>query len=379
MTPIPTKVYKVPIAGTSILRSLIYATLVLCLSSHATAQSDIARMSGAGQDIRKTVIAPGIYQFMTMRDSYVRQLNSVVIVNDIDVLVFDTNTRPSSARIILAEIRKITDKPVRYVVNSHWHPDHWSGNDVYAIAFPGVEFIATEETRQFMLNTANTWPAILNAQLKRVQDALENEISTGKQDDGTVLTAEQRSRDEADVRDYKSLVDEAASLRRVYPTLTYVDSLTLYHGGREFHFMSMTGDAEATTVLYLPQEKVLVTGDVISYPLPYVSPPPSRQISSLKTLAQLDADVIIPGHGPAFRDKNFLNLEVELLGSVTKGVHEALQRGMRSLDEVQAAVTADELREKFTHNDTDLDARFSALVKYLVKIAIREARGQDLP
>ena len=87
----------------------------------AAAQEDVARMSGAGTDIRKIVIADGIYQFMTMRDSYVRQLNSVVAVIENDVLVFDTNTRPSSARLILAEIRKITDKPVRYVVNSHWH------------------------------------------------------------------------------------------------------------------------------------------------------------------------------------------------------------------------------------------------------------------
>jgi cyclase len=101
------------------------------------------------------VIADGVYQFMTMRDSYVRQLNSVAIVNENDVLVFDTNTRPSSARIILAEIRKITGKPVRYVVNSHWHPDHWSGNDVYSLAFPGLEIIATEQTRQFMQATAN--------------------------------------------------------------------------------------------------------------------------------------------------------------------------------------------------------------------------------
>ena len=97
------------------------------------AQKDVARMSGAGKDIRKFAVADGIFQFMTMRDSYVRQLNSVVIVNQNDVLVFDTNTRPSSARLILAEIRKITDKPVRYVVNSHWHPDHWSGNGRIAL------------------------------------------------------------------------------------------------------------------------------------------------------------------------------------------------------------------------------------------------------
>jgi cyclase len=352
--------------------------LVFC--SLAKAQTDIARMSGAGQDIRKIQIADGIYQFMTMRDSYVRQLNSVVIVNENDVLVFDTNTRPSSARLILTEIRKMTDKPVRYVVNSHWHPDHWSGNEVYAKAFPGLEIIATEQTRQFMQNVANDWPLRFSTELKRQQAALEKEVSTGKQDDGTVLTPEQRRRDEEDVRDYKSFVDEAVSLRRTYPTLTYVDQLTLRHGGREFRFMSVTGDAEGTTVLYLPKEKVLITGDAVSYPIPYISPPPSRHAAALKALAQLDVEVIIPGHGPAFRDKNFLNLEVELLEAVAKGVHEALQKGMLTLDEVQKAVTADELREKFTHNDKDLETRFHDRVKVLVKLAVREARGgQDLP
>jgi glyoxylase-like metal-dependent hydrolase (beta-lactamase superfamily II) len=380
MTLIPNRIPAALPAAAVFLRLLVYATSVFCFFPNGAAQTEVARMSGAGQDIRKIMIADGIYQFMTMRDSYVRELNSVVIVNENDVLVFDTNTRPSSARLILAEIRTITDKPVRYVVNSHWHPDHWSGNEVYAKAFPGLEIIATEQTRQFMQNVANEWPVRFSAELKRSQAALEKEISTGKQDDGTVLTPEQRSRDEADVRDYKSFVDEALNLRRTYPTLTYVDKLTLYHGGREFRFMSMTGDAEGTTVLYLPKEKVLITGDVISYPIPYISPPPSRHARTLKALAQLETDVIIPGHGPAFRDKNFLNLEVELLESVIKGVHGALQKGMVTLDEVQKAVTVDELRERFTHNDKDLDTRFRERVKALVKIAIREARGgQDLP
>jgi cyclase len=336
-------------------------------------QIDIAHMSGAGQDVRKIVIANGIYQFMTMRDSYVRQLNSVVVVNESDVLVFDTNTRPSTARLILAEIRKITDKPVRYVVNSHWHPDHWSGNEVYAKAFPGVEIIATEQTREFMQNVADAWPARFTAELNQRKAASSQEPSTGKQGEAATST-EQRTRDEDDLRTYESFVQEAIGLHRTYPTLTYADSLILRHGGREFRFISVTGDAEGTTALYLPQEKVLITGDAVSFPIPYVSPPPSRQLKSLQRLAQLDVDVIIPGHGPALHDKAFLNLELELIEAVIKGVHEALLKGMLSLDEVQKAVTVDELRQNFTHDDTDLDMRYRSRVKELVELAIREQR-----
>ena len=337
-------------------------------------QIDVARMSGAGQDVRKIVIADGIYQFMTMRDSYVRQLNSVAVVNENDVLVFDTDTRPSTARLILAEIRKITDKPVRYVVNSHWHPDHWSGNEVYANAFPGLEIIATEQTREFMQNVADAWPARFTAELNQRKTAFFEEFGAGKPGDAATHTPEQRAREEDDLRTYESFVQEATSLHRTYPTLTYVDSLTLRHGGREFRFLSVTGDAEGTTVLYLPQEKVLITGDAVSFPIPYVSPPPSRQGKSLRILAQLDVDVIVPGHGPAFHDNAFLNLELELIEAVIKGVHEALRKGMLSLDEVQKTVTVDELRVKFTHDDPDLDARYRNRVKELVALAIREQR-----
>lgn len=336
------------------------------------AQTDFDHMSSSGRDINKIEIAPGIYQFMTLRDAYVRQLNSVVVVNESDVLVFDTNTRPSSARLILAEIRKITDKPVRYVVNSHWHPDHWSGNEVYAQAFPGLEIIATEQARQFMLNVANAWPARFSAELKKRQKEFEEQ--TKKDQPGTAPTPEQRRQIEDDLQNYKSFVDEALALHRIYPSLTYVDKLTLNHGGREFRFISVTGDAEGTTVLYLPKEKILITGDAVSYPIPYITPPPTRQAQSLRALSQLDVDVIIPGHGPAFHDKNYLNQEMELLESVTHGVRDALQKGMLTLDEVQKAVTADELREKFAHGDPDLEARFRQRVRDLVEIAIREQR-----
>ncbi|PWT89367.1 MAG: hypothetical protein C5B55_11535 [Blastocatellia bacterium] len=169
------------------------------------------------------------------------------------------------------------------------------------------------------------------------------------------------------------------NLKRIYPTLTYFDKLTLHHGGREFRFISVTGDAEGTTVLYLPKEKVLITGDAISFPIPYISPPPSRQAATLRALAQLDVSVIIPGHGPAFHDKEFLNLELQLLDAVVKGVHDALLQGVTTLDQMYKTVTVDELRGRFTHHDKDLETRYSERVKAIIRVAIREARGQDFP
>jgi hypothetical protein len=75
-------------------------------------------------------------------------------------------------------------------------------------------------------------------------------------------------------------------------------------------------------------------------------------------LARFDADVIIPGHGPARRDKDFLNLEAELLESVVFQVTRAVQQGMVTVGEVRKAVNVEHLRLGFTHDDKDLNKQF---------------------
>jgi cyclase len=344
--------------------------LGMCLTLGGAVLSTAA----TGVAVQKVQIADGIYQFVTAPDGYVPNGNSVVIVNDNDVVVFDTFARPSTARTVLAEIRKITDKPVRYVVNSHHHPDHWSGNEVYAEAFPTLEIIATENSRRFMRNIANAWPQVFTNNLRKDQAELEKAESASKNSDGQLLTDVQRIKDENDVRLERDFVAEAVTVNRTYPTLTYTDKLTLRHGGREFLFMSMVGDADGTTVLYLPKEKILVTGDVISYPIPYFTPPLSQHATSLRTLAQFDADVIIPGHGPAWHDKTFLNLEADLLESIVSQVVQAEQKGMVTVEEMQKAVNVEPLRLKFTHDDKDLNEKFQRYVNRMVENASREAR-----
>lgn len=324
--------------------------------------------------VQKVQIAEGVYQFITAPDGYVPNGNSVVIVNQNDVLVFDTFSRPSTARTVLTEIRKITNKPVRYVVNSHHHPDHWSGNEIYAEAFPGLEIIATEQSRNFMLNIASAWPAVFQEKLRKDQASLEEEIKSDKNAEGGVLTAEERRQDEDDVRLEHDFTTEALAVKRTYPTLTYTDTLTLWHGGREFRFISMVGDADGTTILYLPKEKILITGDLLSYPVPYFSLNIGEEAENLRTLEQFDAEVIIPGHGPAWHDKDFLRLEMELFDAIVAQVTKAEQSGAVKVEEIQKAVDVEYLRVKFTHDDKDLNEKFERYVKRMVENASREAR-----
>jgi hypothetical protein len=97
---------------------------------------------------RTVKVADGIYAFITPEErSGFQSGNSVAIIGDDGVLVYDTGNIPSSARRQIAELRKLTDKPVRFVVNSHWHPDHNLGNAEYHSAFPSATFIGTSATR----------------------------------------------------------------------------------------------------------------------------------------------------------------------------------------------------------------------------------------
>ena len=91
-------------------------------------------------------MAEGVYGF-AWDDQAGPEPNMLIVVNDDDVLLVDSSMYPSSARAVVSEIRKLTPKPVRYLVNTHWHDDHLFGNSVIQEAWPDVRIIAHANTR----------------------------------------------------------------------------------------------------------------------------------------------------------------------------------------------------------------------------------------
>src|SRR5260370_14392870 len=77
--------------------------------------------------------------------------NNVAIIGQRDVLVVDTGTSPAAARAFLEDLKAITSKPVRYVVNTHFHYDHTDGNQVYA----GKADIIAHEYVRFAVQNLN--------------------------------------------------------------------------------------------------------------------------------------------------------------------------------------------------------------------------------
>ncbi len=97
-----------------------------------------------GQVYKFEKVADGIYYATGGTGS-----NNVVIVNDQDVFLVDDGTTPATARALLQDMRLITNKPVRTVVNTHFHYDHTDGNSVFG---PEVQIIGHEYLRNAMVN-----------------------------------------------------------------------------------------------------------------------------------------------------------------------------------------------------------------------------------
>ena len=92
-------------------------------------------------------LADGVYAVVRREPpGLATHANNVFIVNDEDVMVVDTSQSPALTREVLAALRTITQKPVRYVINTHWHDDHVVGNQVYREAFPEVDIIGHART-----------------------------------------------------------------------------------------------------------------------------------------------------------------------------------------------------------------------------------------
>src|SRR5215471_14177230 len=121
------------------MRRILFSTAVLCLLAASLARAEDLF------DVKP--MADGVYAAIS-KPAYKVNCNAVIIFLGDSVLVVDTHSKPSAARALIAQIKKLTDKPVRYVVNTHFHWDHYQGNEAYPSSWPaGIEIISSEATR----------------------------------------------------------------------------------------------------------------------------------------------------------------------------------------------------------------------------------------
>src|SRR5215467_16286040 len=162
---------------------------VLCLA--VTAHAAEPKFVNEEYDLQK--VADGVYSFIAPEsDSGVVQSNCTLIIGEDAALVADTGQFPSLAERMVADIKKLTSKPVRYIVNTHWHFDHVWGNGVFRSAYAGTAIISTEFTRELVEDqgpkTIAKQPPINTAQAANLRKI----IADGKSPDGRPVTPERK-------------------------------------------------------------------------------------------------------------------------------------------------------------------------------------------
>jgi cyclase len=277
-----------------------------------------------------TKVAHGVYVIIH-KDAVFEggpQGNTTVIIGDRGVFVVDACFLTGSAKEDIAEIRRLTPKPIRYLLNTHFHIDHNAGNSAYMEAFPNLEIIAHSETRKFMDARNPLFAADVASPNGRpstfILPTMKKELESGKDDDGQPLSSEDKARLPIRIAQEENEIADYRTFKYQPPTLMFDHELTLDIGNREVEVKHWgRGHTPGDVFVYLPHEKVLVTGDLLTYPVPYMRMTfPHEWVEVLRAMSRLESDIIVPGHGIILKDKTHLNDVIALLDSVIKQVHE---------------------------------------------------------
>ena len=292
-------------------------------------------------DFDDVTLAPGVHAIVRREPAgLLFESNAVFIVGERGVLVVDAQSHPAAARATMAAIRRATDRPVRWLVNTHWHDDHVGGNATYLAAFPGLEIIGHVTSRAKMEGEGFANHRALHANLAGGKARLREMLVTGRGGDGQPLDDEQR----ASLANDTLLVDAYATVPADSvppgPTRTVDGLLTLDLGGRRVEIRHLgRAHTPSDLVVWLPDERILASGDLVVWPVPLFGSTsyPREYAATLDRMLALGATTIVPGHGPVMRDDAYARLVERTARSLTRQVDSLVARGM-TLEQVRAAV-----------------------------------------
>lgn len=278
--------------------------------------------------------------------------NVTIIINEHDVVLVDAGGAPTSARNVIAEIKKLTSNPVRYIIYTHIHRDHRFGTQEYVKAFPGVVIISHLATRDIIAGSGQKFVADTIKRLESQQPVGRAEIQRlreeGRPGNDKIVGHLQRYYN----RDIHTMLEEYHQIINVPPTLTFEQKLTLYRGTRTIELLFLgKGDTAHDVVVYLPNDKLVCAGDMVVHPIPYgFSDEPLEWLVTLEKLSELDFDTFIPGHGEVQTGKDYLRSVMSLLQSVQAQVKRGIDAGL-DLGGVRKQVDLTKFEKEFAADD----------------------------
>jgi len=307
--------------------------------------------------------------------------NVGIIIGDKDVMVIDADYLPSRARADIALIRKLTLKPVKYLVYTHWHFDHNNGAIAYLDSFPNIKIISEKESQKYVELNALWWSKMATAPASAKRTSLinlENELAKGSDTSGKKFSDEERRKREKIISQRKNELVELATLKVVKPNTVFEGKMELYLGKRKIVLKDWgRANSPHDVTIYLPEDQILFTGDiVVQSPLPYTGASwPVPWVKVLKQIESLPVKRLVPGHGLIQDDFSYVR-QVRSFFEDAMIRTEVLIRDGKTLPEIQKQINLNDHLKYPWNKDQEAIEDFKTTVDMLVERIWRGIRGQ---
>ncbi len=288
-------------------------------------------------------VAEGVY-FAFARPQAVANCNAVIFVNSADVLVVDAHSKPSAAAGLIAQIKQqITPKPVRYLVDTHFHWDHSQGNAGYRDAFgKDLKIVASGATKKLQAQ-------FLQARLRESLDPHGHPFSSqpqipvlldaARQQLSAAASTEQKAAIAERIRQLEAFQHEMENFVPVLPTVTLSKTYVIKDKAHDLH-VEFHGRAHTAgdVVVYCPQKRVVATGDMVIGTLPFLGDSfPREWPKTIDSVAKLDFDHVAGGHGLVQQGRQHMTGQRNYIEELAARVDAGKKSG-RTLREIQTGM-----------------------------------------
>jgi len=243
----------------------------------------------ASKHFRLERLADGLYVSIAS-DTGAATCNAGIVDLGDRTLIFDPFLTPTAAEDLRAAAAQLTNRPVAYVVNGHYHNDHIRGNQVFSADTDIIsttltrELIATKGVDEIRWDTRNS-----PEQLHVFEERLKTETDANTRKDIAFW-----------VGYHRSIIESLPTLELRLPNRTF-DKRLVFHGSRRTAEVITFGGGhtESDSILYLPAEKIAFMGDLLFIGChPYLADgDPQEWLRSLAQIELLGLETLIPGHG----------------------------------------------------------------------------------
>jgi cyclase len=321
-------------------------TLVL-----ATVIFSAARTNAQNKYLETVKVTDSIYVFKPKLDWL--HGNGTAIIGRDAVFFIDTYQQTNYAEEAIRLLRKITPLPVKFVLNTHWHNDHVTGNYIFKKHFPNCQIIAQDSCYVYMAKIIK--PAI-DTEMKGNDAAvaqLQQQIKDGKLPNGTLLVGTMKTFWEQQVQEGVDYKKEYTGNKFTNADITFSDSLTFHWGSQTIRLIHSAPDGHSPgdVIAWIPEKRILIAGDLAVGPTPYATHDNLPQmVKAIQQVIDMKPAIIIPGHGVVEYDLTYIQLvEDAFKGYMAKAEENA--KNKVPLKDALNNITLPGIDEKFYGDD----------------------------